>query len=123
MAIKEVIRQTFQEFTDEGRKIFGTDDVFSWWFVCPICGHKQQARDMAKKYPDQKKYIAESFYFSCEGRINGKGGSAFGSNKLNPEDGCDYTNGGLFTLAPKIVTQTDGSEHSLFNFYIEEKND
>ena len=115
---REIKRVTYDNFTAEGKELFGTDNPYEWWFKCPVCGHKQQAKDMVSKYPEHKQYITESAYFSCEGRINGKGKSFLKDNP-NAEDGCDYTNGGLFGLYTKVVL-TPEKEIPVFEFAVKE---
>lgn len=110
-----MITLTWDEFMAEGRALFGNEKPLLWWFVCPVCGHKQQGKAMIEKYPDKKEYIIDSVFFSCEGRLMPSGKSAM-YGKPTPETGCDYTNGGLFCLAKREVIAQDGHKVSVFEF-------
>lgn len=93
-------------------------------FVCPMCKSVQSAQDLilagaGKDFAEVEKYLA----FSCFGRWT-KAGSAFKQKKgqkATPGMGCDYTLGGLFSLAELeiVVGEPTGpnspqSRHSRF---------
>ena len=75
-------------------------DIKQWKFKCCICGDEQTLQD----FIDAEVYEAEKkFYFSCIGRYV-------------PNRGCDYTLGGLITLAHTEVFNEEGKAIPVFEF-------
>ncbi len=98
---------TMAEWRAMGRERFG-DDMLSWKFVCPSCGHVQTPNDF-KPHKD-KGADPNSAVCECIGRYTG-------AKAPFPEGGpCDYAGYGLFRLSPLVVVQEDGHESQAFGF-------
>ncbi|MCP4050563.1 MAG: hypothetical protein GY730_07660 [bacterium] len=111
--------QSMNEFTDEGNRLFG-ENKRHWEFVCPVCKTVQSANDFLKRGLDPNKYIG----YSCIGRFKKNPPKAFGNKKIAEGSGCDFTNGGLFRLGPKIIILENKTERYTFDFNrSEEPND
>jgi len=93
---------TREEWYAEGRKRFG-DDVMTWQFACPVCGHIASVQD----YKDAGAPEGAVAY-SCVGRYLPVCSNAF-SGEPGP---CNYAGGGLFRLNPVHI---DGEEN-VFEF-------
>lgn len=101
---------TANEWLREGKRLFG-DDMKQWKFKCPSCGHIQTLQDFLDLGFSQDE--AEGvFFYSCIGRWMESEGILF--NKKSP---CNYTLGGLFTLAETIVIDED-NEIPVFEFAV-----
>lgn len=91
----------------EARRRSGDDPMF-WTFVCPSCGHIEDAQGW-KDVGATPGEIA----FSCSGR-----------RRKNPVEmcetdqgqGCNYAGGGLFRINPVAVRHEDGAVVSAFAF-------
>lgn len=88
-----------------GRELFG-EDMKTWRFVCPVCGHVATVQD----WLDAK--AEGSIAFSCIGRfLPGKPREAF-SEGNGP---CNYAGGGLFALNP-VRFDDDPDGNGFFDF-------
>lgn len=103
-----LIRCTLEGWRAEAVRRFGPDPR-KWKFVCPGCGQVQCGEDFIAAGIDR---AFERVWFSCIGRWTG------GRSWLKEKDGqpCDYTNGGLFCIAPVEVTKPDGTVVPVFGF-------
>lgn len=61
-----------------------------WKCQCPVCGIIYSLADCGTDADSAQRGL-----FGCIGRINGKGGTAFGESPPN-EHGCDFAANGLF---------------------------
>lgn len=92
---------THEEWTADGKRRFG-DDMMTWRFVCPSCGHVQTANDY--KAAGAPSTVVG---FSCIGRW--LPGGAEHAQKIKDatfkQNGgpCDYAGGGLIGLNPVKV--------------------
>lgn len=105
------IYKSIDEWKAEACRRFGNDHL-KWRFVCPSCGNVQtiqQFKDLVKEYPT---LTPETAFFSCIGRYTGHDKTPMCSKK-SP---CNYTNGGLFNIAPAEVLDPDGKPHYVFDF-------
>lgn len=127
MPVQEIDHETkdlpdisLKDWLAEGEKLFGPDKR-NWKFICPNCGHIQSAWDFIEL---NKKGISnikadEVVAFSCIGRFDtripeDKIGTIFDNEpKRQP---CNYTNGGLFCFAPRMVIDEEGRKHAVFDF-------
>lgn len=94
------------EWLAEGKRRFG-DDLMSWRFVCPSCGHVATPMDW-KAAGAAEGEVA----FSCVGRHLDAPSDAFGCGP-GP---CNYAGGGLFQINPIEVVYSDGSSDHVFAF-------
>lgn len=106
---------TLDEWRAEASRRFGSD-VRTWRFVCPICGGTQSLADFEALPADSRpKDPSEVFYYSCIGRWIAGAPRAFGG-KPTAETHCDYTLGGLFCIAKRVVRGEDGHQVPVFEF-------
>ena len=96
-------RMTKEEWLEKGKQLFG-DDLFSWKFVCPNCGHIQSVEDF-RQYKEQGANPNTAFQ-CCIGRFMERKVGELGDGK-SP---CNYAAYGLIRLAPIIVV--DGEEET-----------
>jgi len=99
------------EWEKEGERLFGKNHL-TWKFVCPSCGHiqtMQDFKDITNDYPDLN---PETAFFSCIGRWSGH----FENSMCSGKSPCNYTNGGLFNLAPIEIIDDGGVVHYAFDF-------
>jgi len=82
---------TFEEWAKLGETLFGPDRK-KWMFECPNCGHVQSTEDFEKVNVENPENVV---FYSCIGRFIPSEGTI--GNGKSP---CNYTNGGLFNLAP-----------------------
>jgi hypothetical protein len=102
------VEMTLKEWLRRGRALFG-EDMMTWEFVCPSCGHVQTANDF-----QQYKSLGakpDSVRQNCIGRFTGTE-NGMGSGK-SP---CNYAAYGLFRLAPVVVVEDAGHKHECFGF-------
>ena len=104
----KMVTMTVEAWKEKGKQLFG-EDVLKWRFVCPSCGHIQTPEDF-RPYKGEGA-TPDIAYFSCIGRYDGHGDTVMCSGK-SP---CNYTSGGLFNLAPVMVTDGD-NKHYCFAF-------
>ncbi len=123
---RELIKTEFKETVNripiddwkaEGKRLFG-DDARDWKFKCACCGHVQSIRDFIELRDlgiwDGDAQIA---YHNCIGRYD----TRITEKDLGGLDGrgkspCDYTLGGLISLAKTVVVDDDENEHKVFEF-------
>jgi len=96
------------EWKAEATAKFGEDEM-KWLFKCPSCGNVQCPDDF-RMFKDRGSEPSDA-YFICIGRFTG-GGDAF-CDKTQP---CNYTLGGLITLAETTVIGEQGERHPVFEF-------
>ena len=96
---------TLEEFKKEAVARFGLDKM-DWKFVCPGCGHIASVRD----YKDADAPEGAVGY-SCLGRYLEEFRPWLGGEGPGP---CDYTQGGLFGIAPVEIIADDGKKHCRF---------
>lgn len=89
---------TVEEWRARGKELYG-DNMRDWEWRCVACGHVQSGGKFKGAEPSRLNGIIN---FSCEGRYN-------------PEVGCDWTLGGLFTLHTLTVI-AQGKEVPSFEF-------
>lgn len=100
---------TKDEWLSKGRKLFG-EDMLKWKFICPSCRNVQTPEDF-KKFKEQGATPSDA-YFNCIGRFIDISKDAFSGNKP-----CNYTMGGLISLADTVVIDEKGKEHLVFEFH------
>lgn len=109
-----MIKQTLQEWMDEGKKLYG-EDLTNWKFKCPNCGKVssiQDFKDAGSKDPNDS-------YANCIGRINGKGED--GMKSKDKGFGCNWAAYGLFgTLGKGRIVVNNDKESEVFDFAKEE---
>ncbi len=123
---RKLIRTEFKETVNriskddwlaEGKRLFG-EDRREWKFKCACCGHIQTIADFIElrnlKIWDGDAQIA---YHSCIGRYD----TRIPAKDLGRLDGrskspCDYTLGGLISLAKTVVVDDNQNEHKVFEF-------
>jgi hypothetical protein len=112
---KKVPRMTPEEWTAEGKRLFG-DDYNAWKFKCPICGHVQSVGDF-RQFKDQGGNM-NSAYQQCIGRfMKDPVHRPFGETvKGEPKQPCDYAIYGLFCFPAVVVVFPDGHETPAFAF-------
>ena len=112
-----VNQMSIEDWMAKGKELFG-EDPKRWKFKCACCGHVQtigdfiELRDLGLWDGD-----AGVAYYNCIGRYD----SRIPEKELGKLDGkgkspCDYTLGGLISLAKTIVVDGDGNEHKVFEF-------
>ncbi|MGE3175822.1 MAG: VVA0879 family protein [Vicinamibacterales bacterium] len=82
-----------------------------WRCKCPICGIEYSLAECIEAGGgpadrDARRAIADRGLSGCIGRINGKGGDAFGTRPHN-EHGCNFAANGLLR-SPWILAAEDG---------------
>ncbi len=80
----------------------------NWRMKCPVCGKEYTLGECGQNAEEAGRGLS-----SCIGRINGKGGTAFGSEKPN-EFGCNFVADGLFR-SPWVVV-VEGKETRVIPF-------
>lgn len=96
---------TLAEFTAEGERLFGPDQM-KWRWRCPICKHVATTADYkAAGAPEA------AVGFACIGRYVGPKRTMNEPGEPGP---CDYTGGGLFKLNPVHISDHPG--YSFFEF-------
>lgn len=106
-----VPRVPLADWLDEARRRYG-DKASEWKFVCPICGNVQSCADLKAAGADP-----EAAYRSCLGRFVQPSRKAIGENAPDaPEQPCNYTINGLFSLPSVLVVDDEGKEHPVFAF-------
>lgn len=108
MTKKDAIRLTHAEWIAKAEKRFGKD-AQKWAFKCPSCGHTATVAEYKAAGATEGQVG-----FNCIGRHAG-GDDVVNIFEKDKGQGCNYTQGGLFTLAPIIVEQ-DGRDHPIFDF-------
>lgn len=117
----ERIKLTSAEWLAMGQELFG-DDRLKWKFVCPICKTPQSGEDYIAKGLSIED-CGGSIGFSCIGRklpIEERQEGIL-NHKKKKNKPCNYAGGGLFRLNPILVTDEEGEEHEVFEFYRGEK--
>lgn len=100
---------TFQEWEAKGKRLFG-DDLLTWRFVCPSCGHVQSLQDFKDLEIDPN----HAYGTMCIGRVDGAHHNVPIGTKPGP---CNYHSGGLLNLNPIRVEHPDtGKPVRLFAF-------
>lgn len=99
---------TKEEWMNKGRELFG-ENMLKWKFVCSSCGNIQSSEEF-REFKEQGATPADA-YFNCIGRYIDISKDAFSDNKP-----CNYTMGGLITLAKTVVIDEKGKEHFVFEF-------
>lgn len=104
----EQIKQTMEEWLEEGKKKFG-EDFENWKFKCPACGHVASGQDFK-----DLKAEPNDMYQVCIGRINGKGVAG----ATDEGNGCQWAAFGFLKTLGKgrIVVNSDGEESEVFDF-------
>ena len=102
---------TYEEWLEEGKKKFGTEDKRKWKFICPSCGHVQCFEDFISAGATEEE-ASGMIAFSCVGRVMEEKGE-FLKDKKKP---CNYAGGGLFRMNPTQITAPDGSVNNYFAF-------
>lgn len=100
---------TNKEWLDLGEKLHGHRRFREWEFQCPVCGHVQSIDAVLERADTFKSQLTAQevgnwIFFSCEGRVH-KG------------TGCDYTQGGLFTIGTQVVESIDDPTNTVAAFY------
>jgi hypothetical protein len=104
-----VIKQTLQEWLDEGKQRFG-DDFTNWRFKCPACGHVASGQDFKDLGANPN-----DMYQVCIGRVNGKGTD--GTEGKDEGNGCNWAAYGLFgTLGKGRIVINEDKEVQVFDF-------
>jgi hypothetical protein len=83
-------------------------------FVCPMCGHVQAAQDIIDVSVETPATVDRYIGFSCVGRWKDKGPVKVKKGKTVPQDGCDWTLGGLLKLQELEIETPDGRKHAHF---------
>lgn len=96
-----------EDWTAEAKRRFG-DDPMGWRFKCPNCGHVASVKDWKDAGAPEG-----SVAFSCVGRWTGGEGTIFQNPAVQP---CNYTNGGLFNIAPVGVLWEDTSGKEIVRY-------
>lgn len=97
------------DWVKEAERRFGKD-AMKWSFKCPSCGHVATVADYKAAGASQAQVA-----FNCIGRHAG-GDDVVEIFQADKGQGCNYTQGGLFTLARTLVQMEDGSEVPVFDF-------
>ena len=105
--MEESVILTKEQWLSKGKELFG-EDMTTWRFVCPGCGHIQSVNDF-RQYKD-KGATPNSATFECIGRYS-NGNSWFNDNLKKIGGPCDYTSYGLICLAPVTVVDGDKTLH------------
>lgn len=105
-------RLTHAEWIDEAERLFGKN-AMKWAFRCPSCGHVATVADYKAAGASEGQVG-----FNCIGRHRG-GDKVVQIFEADQGQGCNYTQGGLFTLARTIVEMPDGRERAVFDFATE----
>ncbi len=105
-----VIKQTRQEWLEEGKQKYGKD-FKRWKFKCPACKHISSVQEFIDAGAD-----GSSAYQECIGRVNGKGED--GMKGKDKGYGCNWAAYGLFGTLGKgrIVVTEDKKEVGVFDF-------
>jgi len=101
---KEPRRVHLDVWQGEGRRLYG-DNVATWKFRCPSCGHVQTAMDF-KSYGVPIRSIDTRLAFSCIGRSIAELHPALPVAEMWGTDlgyGCNYAGGGLFRINPTVI--------------------
>lgn len=96
---------THKEWLAKADELFGKDSAGKdWRFVCVNCGNVQSATSMVEHNPELDiEDLANSVYFSCEGR-------------LTEGRGCNWSLGGLFRIHKREVVTEDREHIPVFLF-------
>ena len=111
---------TYDEWYKKGQELFG-EDKWKWKFRCPACGHVQSIESLLENNPELDEDDAiHMVYFSCEGRVNGKGKPVFSADKKlkekpNPIDGCNWSLGGTLQIH-KVEVEWDNKNSPVFEY-------
>lgn len=100
---EQTLKMTKDDWYAKGVSLFG-QDVFSWRFVCPMCGNVQTPRDF-KKFRDRGAN-PNSALTECIGRYlpkNQRGGLSPDHSNPKIKSPCDYAACGFFQLSNLIV--------------------
>jgi len=108
MTKKDAKRITHAEWIAEAERKFGKD-AMKWAFKCPSCGHVMTVADYKAAGATEGQVG-----FNCIGRHAG-GEDVVEIFEKDKGQGCNYTQGGFFTLAPVIV-EHDGVDSPVFEF-------
>lgn len=98
------VQMTADQYFALAESRFGKD-TNDWKFICPSCGTVISVADYKNAGAPQG-----AIGFSCIGRYLPKCNEAFGGPGSGP---CNYTNGGLFNIAPVIISN-DGKQTPFF---------
>lgn len=60
----------YEDWQQEGLKLFGTEDVKQWKFVCPGCGNVQSCESLNKQYTGLEGYFFATIFCRCVGWID-----------------------------------------------------
>ncbi len=103
----ETKEMTAEQWRAEGRALFG-DDMMTWAFVCPSCGHVAKPSDWKAAGAPQN-----AVAYSCVGRWLGADATHTFHGKGGP---CNYAGGGLIGLNPITVLDDGGVVRHVFAF-------
>lgn len=110
MTIKKM---TYAEWMTKGKALFG-EELRTWRFVCPVCGHVQTANDF--QVYKNRGATPDSVFTECLGRYLKKRCRAVKNGYGEIIQPCNYASYGLLNLCPIRVIDDKGNEVSAFAF-------
>jgi hypothetical protein len=107
--IDKARRISHADWIKEAEAKFG-GDAHKWAFKCPSCGHVATIAQYKAAGANESQVG-----FNCIGRHAG-GEDVVEIFQPDKGQGCNYTQGGLFTLSRTMVIMPDGRELPVFDF-------